>query len=170
MSYIHDFDDKQISWKFAQRLSFVLVFHCKNSFCSRQSTWFKNALWTTFLDDPISTNAITTVWRKGKAGETALKCSASPSLLTRSQSLKIKGCLKAFLSLTAIFHRKYLLKKSSLIAFFFQRKKKKNFSSAILRQRFGVSTEDSCPLSFSLGFHPRWRANESDSFKMHCFR
>ena len=52
MSNIHDFDDNQISWKFAQRWSFVQIFHCKNSFCSRQSTWFLNALWTTFFGWP----------------------------------------------------------------------------------------------------------------------
>ena len=49
MSNIYDFDNNQISWKFAERWSFVLVLHCKNSFCTRQSTWFEQL----FLDDPI---------------------------------------------------------------------------------------------------------------------
>ena len=37
MSNFYDFDRDQISWKLAQREFFVLVFHCKNSFYSRQS-------------------------------------------------------------------------------------------------------------------------------------
>jgi len=57
MSNIHDFDDNQISKKFAQKWSFVQVFHCKNSFCSRQSTCLALGPWPfeqLFLDDLIS--------------------------------------------------------------------------------------------------------------------
>ena len=37
MSNFHDFDEDLVSWKFVQGMFFVLVFHCKNSFYSRQS-------------------------------------------------------------------------------------------------------------------------------------
>ena len=83
MSNFHDFDEDQISWKFAQRYLFVLVFHNKNSFLSRQSQWFWNALGWPLISQSFATISMVPKAEKFSSRAVCL-CIGFPSPLIRS--------------------------------------------------------------------------------------
>ena len=54
MSNFDNFDNDQISWKFAQRWYFVFYFHCKKYFILGSLDVAENSKWNLFMDHPIS--------------------------------------------------------------------------------------------------------------------